>query len=248
LSDLHALLRVEQDRLAAALTTARRRFLASELAEGSRELRQAVEAEATVAGSRIRERALNLAAEVARRHLDRWLERERPAAEEGYREVTERFVALANDFLSRFEAAQDVGLGRLPPLLPREAGFRVAGRLFYTEILHLASPSLAVRLLDCARPRRRAVDAAVTRATGYLDRLLSSNSARIQNDLIERVSESRQQLEADIRSRLTEAAVVVEHALARARERQAAGREAVKASIDRLEALRGEVDATRGAR
>ena len=88
------------------------------------------------------------------------------------------------------------------------------------------------------RPRRRAL----THATEYLERLLTSNSSRIQNDLIQRVGESRQQLEAEIRSRLSEALEAAGRALERARQRQSEGREAVSSEIERLEAIAREVE------
>ena len=110
----------------------------------------------------------------------------------------------------------------------------VSGHLFYTELLHLASSSWLSIILDLALPRNRAIRS----ASEYLERLLTSNSARIQNDLIERVAESRQAIEADIRARLTGAREAAERALEGARARNAEGREAVRAEIERLTALR----------
>jgi hypothetical protein len=88
------------------------------------------------------------------------------------------------------------------------------------------------------RPRARAL----MHAAVYLERLLTSNSSRIQNDLIQRVGESRQQLEVEIRSRLSEALEVVGRALERARQRQTEGREAVSSEIERLETFKREVE------
>jgi hypothetical protein len=72
---------------------------------------------------------------------------------------------------------------------------------------------------------------------GYLERLLSSNSARILNDLIERVRESRRRLEAEIRSRLSDAVRSAVSALDRARARQAEGETCVAAEVERLKEL-----------
>jgi hypothetical protein len=52
------------------------------------------------------------------------------------------------------------------------------------------------------------------------------------------VSESRNRLESEIRSRLTEALASAEPALARARENHAAGRAAVAAEIEHVDRLR----------
>jgi polyhydroxyalkanoate synthesis regulator phasin len=79
-------------------------------------------------------------------------------------------------------------------------------------------------------------------AGAYLEGLLTSNSARIQNDLIERVRESRRRLEAEIRERLSTALILAEEAFARARTRHAAGAAAVRAEIETLETLRRAVE------
>jgi len=192
----------------------------------------------------IREGAMAAARDIARRHLDRWLLQQQPITEQQYREAAQRFVDLANGLLASFEAARDLGLDQLPPSLGSEGGLRVGGHLFYTELLHLAGSSWLAWILDRVTPRRRAMRG----ATEYLDRLLSSNSARIQNDLIERVAESRRGLEADIRTRLTEALEAAERALERARERHAQGREAVRSEIERLEALRTQAAELRASR
>jgi hypothetical protein len=71
-------------------------------------------------------------------------------------------------------------------------------------------------------------------AAAYLERLLSSNSARIQNDLIERVRESRRRLEAEIRARLSEALRSARSALERAKTRRAEGEASVAAELQRI--------------
>ena len=73
--------------------------------------------------------------------------------------------------------------------------------------------------------------------------LLDINSTRVQNDLIERARQSRQRLEAEIRGRISEAHEVAARALARAREAHAAGADAVRAELDRLDHLRRVVAA-----
>jgi len=226
-----------------SLIQERSRFLPRALGEALIELSGAVAARGEASGSPIREQALEAAREIARRHLDRWREEQQPVTEQRYGQAAQRFVDLANGFLAGFDAAKDLGLDQLPPHLGSESGLRAGGHLFYTELLHLAGSSWLTSLLDQVMPRRRAI----TIAAEYLERLLSSNSARIQNDLIERVAESRQALEAEIRARLTDALETAERALERARERNAEGREAVRAEIERLMALRQEAADLTGA-
>lgn len=73
--------------------------------------------------------------------------------------------------------------------------------------------------------------------------LNTTNIARAQNDLIERARQSRQRLETEIRGRISEAHEVAARALARAREAHAAGGDAVRAELDRLDHLRRVVAA-----
>lgn len=234
LQDLRYLLTAEQDRVSRSLTQGRARFLPRALAEALAELQTAARGLPDTSPAEFRERLLEVARDIARRRLDRWLEEQQPVAERDYREAAQRFVDLANAFLlSRFESARALGLDQLPPPVGAESGLRVGGHLFYTDLLHLTTSSPLTWLLDVMRPRSRAL----AHATVYLERLLTSNSSRIQNDLIQRVAESRQQLEVDIRSRLSEALEVVGQALERARQRNDEGREAVRAEIERLEAL-----------
>jgi hypothetical protein len=106
--------------------------------------------------------------------------------------------------------------------VPRSAspqvGFRGASRFYSTELMYLTARSPWRWLADLVQPagmaRRR-----IERAVGdYLERLVSTNTARILNDLDERVLESRR-LEAEIRGYLHAVCSSAERAL----ERPAAG-------------------------
>ena len=149
----------------------------------------------------------------------------------------ERFLALGNDFLRRFLKSGELGPETFPAELGPEAGFRAKSRLFYTELLSVAQPS-PLRVLDRFRTLGALRRAVGRDASAYLERLLSSNSARIQNDLIERVRESRRRLEAEIRSRLSEAVQSAVSALERAKARHTEGEASVAAEIGRLDGLR----------
>jgi hypothetical protein len=175
---------------------------------------------------------------VARRHLDAWLASEQPAAEALYRGAAERFLSLGNEFLRRFLEHGELGPETFPAELGSEAGFRAKSRLFYTELLAVARPSLLSWVLDRLRTRGSLRGAVLRDAGAYLERLLSSNSARIQNDLVERVRESRRRLEFEIRSRLSEAVRSAVSALARAKARHAEGEASVAAELARLDDLK----------
>jgi GTP-binding protein EngB required for normal cell division len=238
LEELRYLLTAQQDRVSQSLTQERARFLPRALGEARLELEAAGRALREKPAAEAHEASMEAARNIATRHLDRWLEEQQPLAERHYRDVGQRFVDLTNGFLARFEAAREFGLDQLPPALAAESGFRVSGHLYYTELLHLTTSWGLPWLLDRLSPRSRALK----RATGYLERLLTSNSSRIQNNLIERVAESRRQLEAEIRSRLMEALEAAERALERARKRHTEGQEAVRSEVERLEALKSDAE------
>jgi ribosome biogenesis GTPase A len=239
MADLGYLLMAEVDRLTKKFGEDREGFLSSALESAVRELIREIDAGASETSLRpLRARIREAAAVIARRHLDAWLAAEQPAAEALYRGAAERFLALGNEFLRRFLKSGELGPETFPKELGPEAGFRTKSRLFYTELLAVAQPSPFSWVLDRLRTPG-ALRRAVSRdAAAYLERLLSSNSARIQNDLIERVRESRRRLEAEIRSRLSEAVQSAVSALERAKARHAEGEVSVAAELGRLDGLR----------
>jgi GTP-binding protein EngB required for normal cell division len=238
MADLEYLLMAEVDRLTKKLGEDREAFLSSAREPAERELIREIDAGVSEAsGRRLRARARDSAAAIARRHLNPWLASEQPAAEALYRGAAERFLALGNEFLRRFLEHEKLGPETFPAELGPEAGFRAKSRLIYTELLAVAEPSLLSWVLDRVRTRGALRRAASRDAAAYLERLLSSNSARIQNDLIERVRESRRRLEAEIRARLSEAIRSATSALERAKARHAEGEASVAVELGRLDGL-----------
>ena len=238
MADLGFLLNGEVESLARRFAGHRDEFLAAAAEPTRGELQREIDALAADPGAALRDRASNAAIAIARRHLDAWLADAVPAAEALYRAAAERFLALGNEFLARFHASAELGPEALPSLLGHEAGFRSKSGLFYTELLAVAQPSAWSWLADRVRSRaalRRAVE---RDAAAYLERLLSSNSARVQNDLIERVRESRRRLESEIRARLSHAVLSARSALARADARRAEGEASVAAELSRLQEWR----------
>jgi len=239
MANLGYLLMAEVDRLTKKFGEDREGFLSSALEPGERELVAEIDAAAAEASRRpLRARARDAAAGIARRHLDAWLASEQPAAEALYRGAAERFLALGNEFLRRFVEHAELGPETFPAEMGPEAGFRAKSRLFYTELLAVAQASPFSWVLDRFRTPGALRRAVGRDAAAYLERLLSSNSARIQNDLIERVRESRRRLEAEIRSRLSEAVQSAVSALERAKARHAEGEASVAAELRRLQEWR----------
>jgi hypothetical protein len=232
MADLGYLLAAEVDRLSARLAADREGFLASARMEAASDLKKALDASGLAGARERRAHANESAVAVARARLDRWLATERPAAESLYRAVAGRFQALGNEFLRRFLATGEVE--SLPSALDDVRGFRTRSGLFYTDLLAVARQPAWSWLADRVRSPaalRRAVE---RDAAAYLAELLEANSARVQNDLLERVRESRLKLEAEIRGRLAEAVRSATSALERARARRAGGEASVAAELGRL--------------
>ena len=78
-------------------------------------------------------------------------------------------------------------------------------------------------------------------AQEFLSRLLESNCTRVQSDVLNRLQESRNRLEVEIRKLLHEISRIAEQALTRARTARAAGRLAVQAAMAQLNDLEREI-------
>ncbi len=244
LGDLGYLLAAEEDRIAAHVRADREAFLARALRAAGEELHRTLE---TLPDSpKIHEIAAGTARTIASRRLSSWAEVVRPAAETLYGEGTDHFVTLGNRFLARFLGEGEPGLDEPEAGLSRETGFRARSRFQFTELLAVSEPAPLFAAFDFLRTRKSLRSAADAAAEAYLKRLLSSNSARVQNDLIDLVRESRRRLEAEIRSRLSQAARSASAALDRAQARRAEGEASVSAELSRLDSLRRSVEAAGG--
>jgi predicted transcriptional regulator len=72
---------------------------------------------------------------------------------------------------------------------------------------------------------------------------LEINSARVQNDVLNRIQDSRGRLEAEIRKLLHEVSRIAEQALDRARKVKEEGTPAVQSAIERLNRFENDVSA-----
>ena len=80
-------------------------------------------------------------------------------------------------------------------------------------------------------------------AREFLRHLLETNIARVQNDVLNRIQESRDRLEVEIRKLLHEISRTAEQALERARRVKQEGAPAVQAALERLNQLERAVSA-----
>jgi hypothetical protein len=238
LADLAPLFAGEQARLARALTEERDAFVARATPEAAGRLEGALARTDRLAKRALRDRVVEEARRIARELVEGWLREVEPRTEELYRRATGRFTELANEFVARLRTTGDGRLSRLPSSVPPEAGFRAQRHFYFTELLTITRADPVTWLVGRLGLRRLARAVALRDGRDYLERLVDSNGARVSNDLIDRVAESRRRLEAELAALLREVATSAERALERARERHAAGAEAIRAEVDRLDRLR----------
>jgi hypothetical protein len=251
MNDLHYLFQGEQERLGRTFVERRDRFLAQALRGARADLSRLLNEEwDRHDGDRrsFRARGQELARSIAKRWVDHWLASEQPVAERMYREAGNRFVDLANGFLTRLAESGEPALASLPTSVSPEAGFRTNSQLYFTDLMRLTSPSPLRWLVHHLSPARRFLRSIEGELADYLQRLISTNAMRAQGDFDDRVRESRRRLEAEIRYSLTEVYGSAERALERARERQAAGNEAVEREIARIDDLKTRLGGLQEAR
>jgi predicted GTPase len=237
LGDLAALLAAEQSRVTVGFAARREEFLRGARRYCTKEFRaQATERRAGFNGPNFRRRLNRMAQRISRDELAPFLEREAAHAEQVFAETTKRFAEIATSALVRIARTGVPGLEALSadelamPTLATSAGFR-----FYS-IERVAAPASPIRYIaDLALGVIGVRSAAIEDAERFLELLLYTNSARVQNGLTRRMEEARQALERAIRSRLVEAATVGERSLARAREAQGHGATAVREALAKLE-------------
>jgi Dynamin family len=243
LGDLAFLFDAEEARLAGEFARWAAEFLRRALPDARDLFLRALDAQQPRGKLALRPDAFAAAQEIYLRVLSPWLPDAQRAAESLYVEASQRFVKLTDDFLDRLATSGDTALADLPRGVGPETGFRVRSRLFYTELWGLTGRGLLGWLADLLRTRA-SVRNSVEREVGeYLDRIVKANASRIQSDFRERVRESRWRMQAEIKSLLKNISASAERALMRARERRAAGADAVHFELSRIQLLLRETEA-----
>jgi hypothetical protein len=185
---------------------------------------------------------MHQAQNIARRDVVPWLKTESEEGERQYREVFKRFALMGNEFLSRLAAAGIPELARMLNALDQDTGFRVRSEFRFRDFIQIAQPSSPVRRLGDVflgiLGLRRFID---MDARWFLEWLFEVNSSRVQNDVLNRIEESRNRLEVNIRRLLHEVSHIAEQALARAKNVRGEGASAIQASLCRLGRLDQEI-------
>jgi ribosome biogenesis GTPase A len=244
LNDLGFLLSGEQQRLSKTFSDRRTEFLKSIRGSAHNELDSVLRTQPRTRGPRYRRTAMQAAQDIARRRMMPWLNSEQKNAEDAYRQITNRFVELTNDFLAKATSIGSAEMAHLPKELPFEQEFRTRSEFHFHEYIELASPASPLRYVaDLILGILFAHSLIAADAHEFLDRLLETNSERVRNDLENRVTESRRRLESEIRARLRDLSAVAERALDRARTAHQAGTAAVESSLKRLAEVEDELNA-----
>jgi hypothetical protein len=228
----------EQRHLSDMFVDRHKEFLGSVWPPAEEEFKRAVRSLPRRLGPSYRRAIMREAQEIAQRHVLPWLRTEQAEGEKEYRRVASRFVQMANDFLKRLADAGIRELARLPHALDPETGFRARSEFLFRDMIEVAQPASPLRwLADLVLGLVGARGVIQREGREFLGRLLEVNCSRVQNDILNRVQESRGRLEVEIRKLLHEVSRIAVEALTHAREARSAGAAAVEAAVARLDRL-----------
>jgi len=242
--ELDYLFMAEQHRISDLFGDRHKQFFHSAWTESEAELNNGLLSVALGFGPRYRRRVMHLAQEIARRKVMPWLKPEQEEGERQYRAVALRFVEMGNNFLKKLAGAGLSELTRMPHALDPEKGFRVRSQFIFEDFIGTAQPPSPLRwLADIFLPFVGGRKLITNDAREFLRHLLEVNCSRIQNDVLNRIQDSRGRLEVEIRKLLHEISRIAEQALDWARKVKEEGTPAVQSAVERLDRLEREVSA-----
>ena len=242
--ELSFLFMAEQHRISDLFGDRHKQFFSAVWAESEAEFNHDLQSVRLGFGPHYRRRAMHLAQQISRRKIMPWLKPEQEEGERQYRAVALRFVEMGNNFLEKLARAGLSELARMPHALDVEKGLRVRSRFIFEDFIGIAEPASPLRwLADVFLLLTGGRKIIANEAREFLRYLLETNSARVQNDVLNRIQESRDRLEVEIRKLLHEISRIAEQALERARKVKEEGTPAVQAEIERLDRIEREVSA-----
>ncbi|MGA7524295.1 MAG: dynamin family protein [Acidobacteriaceae bacterium] len=242
--EMNFLFMAEQARVSDFFVARRSHFFRSSWTESEKEFTQELLSTPRGLGPKYRRRLMHLAQEIARRHVMPWIKPEQEEGERQYRAAALRFVEMGNKFLQKLADAGLNELTRMPHALDPDKGFRVRSRFTFEDFIGTAQPPSPLRwLADVFLPLLGGRRLIRKDAREFLHHLLEVNSSRVQNDVLNRIQESRGHLEVEIRKLLHEISRIAEQALERARRVKEEGAPAVQSAVERLNQLKREVQA-----
>ena len=240
--ELDYLFMAELHRISDLFGERHRQFVCSAWTESETEFGEGLLAIPLGFGPHYRRGVMHLAQEISRRKVMPWLKPEQEEGERQYRAVAFRFVEMGNNFLKKLADAGLSELTRMPHALDPEKGLRVRTSFIFEDFIGTAQPPSPLRwLADVFLPPVGARKVITNDAQEFLQHLLEVNSSRVQNDVLNRIQESRDRLEVEIRKLLHEISRIAQQALDRARKVKEEGTSAVRSAIERLDRLERDV-------
>jgi hypothetical protein len=240
--ELSFLFKAEQQRISDFFVDRRKQFCQLAWKDSEKEFDEGLQSVPRGFGPHYRHRVMHLSTEISQRKVMPWLKPEQEEGERQYRAVAVRFVEMGNSFLKKLARAGLSELTRMPHALDPEKGLRVRSNFSFEKFLSTADPPSPLRwLADVILPLVGARRAITNEAREFLRHLLDTNSSRVQNDVINRIQDSRGRLEAEIRKLLHEVSRIAEQALERARKVKEEGTPAVLSAVERLNRMEQDV-------
>jgi ribosome biogenesis GTPase A len=242
--ELSFMFMAEQQRISDLFVKRHKRFFHSALTESESAFDDELQSVHLGFGPHYRRRLMHLAQQIARRKVMPWLKPEQEEGERQYSAVGLRFVEMGNNFLKKLAGAGLSELTQMPHALDPEKGLRVCSRFTFEDFIGTAQPASPLRwLADIFLPFVGGRKLITNDAREFLSHLLEVNASRVQNDVLNRIQESRDRLEVEIRKLLHEVRRIAEQALDRARKVKEEGTPAVQLAIERLDQLERAVSA-----
>ncbi|HUD56398.1 MAG TPA: dynamin family protein [Terracidiphilus sp.] len=240
--ELNFLFMAEQHRISDLFGDRHKQFFGSAWTESAAEFNHDLLSVPLAFGPHYRRRVMHLAQEISRRKVMPWLKPEQEEGERQYRAVATRFVEMGNNFLKKLASVGLSELTRMPHALDPEKGLRVRSRFIFEDFIGSAHPPSPLRwFADVFLPLVGARKVITNEAREFLRHLLEVNSSRVQNDVLNRIQDSRGRLEAEIRKLLHEISRIAEQALDRARKVKEEGTPAVQSAVEQLNRIEQEV-------
>ena len=225
LLDLATLLNAEQRRAIQSIDDRRRKWLQSAEIEAGGELFEAM-TEREIWGPIYRRNLFERAQEVSQSRVDDWLITEGAELEADYQKIRLRFVGIANDLLESLLESDVEGVDRAVDVLQASPELSRRSRFQFMSAMNIARPASPFRyLLDIILTITGRREAIRQDAQNFLSYLLDANTSRVQRDLEDRLTATRNDLERLIRRTLGESI------------------EAARTTLDRIEATRRDGDA-----
>jgi hypothetical protein len=242
--ELNFLFMAEEHRISDLFGDRHKQFFGSAWTESGAEFNNDLPSVPLGFGPHYRRRVMHLAQKISRRKVMPWLKPEQEEGERQYRAVATRFVEMGNNFLKKLASVGLSELTRMPHALDPEKGLRVRSRFIFEDFIGSAHPPSPLRwFADVFLPLVGARKVITSEAREFLRHLLEVNSSRVQNDVLNRIQDSRGRLEAEIRKLLHEISRIAEQALDRARKVKEEGTPAVQSAVDRLNRLERDASA-----